>query len=385
MATASQRREREKSKRRKASASDWADKQEQGFEPTAIKLPSGASLFKIKQTGTTRLDVIPFVAGKSNPDADEGFQHFQRTYYAHWVPGLNNRNSAYCCTAETFKGSNKRCPVCDWIARNRQTADQDLLNSIKVKTRMLWNVIDLNEKAKGIQIWDTAYWRSFGEMLKDAIKVSSKYSHFDDPVEGMTVQLSIKENKSGFGKFEIARVDLVPRDDQYDEDIVDKAYCLDECLLMADYDEITAMLDQGPAPERNGKAKPEQARDTRKSRDDENEDDDDDDIDSEIDDEDDEPAPKKKRKAVPIEDEDDDEPTPKKKKKPDPDDDDLDDDDSSPIEEEDDEDDEPTPKRKKVKPDPDDDDDDDSSPIEEEEDDEPAPVKRGRGRPPKER
>ena len=311
------RREKEKQKARRTSAAEWADKQEAGFDPTGIKLPEGVKFFQIKRAGTYRLDFIPYNVGEGNPQADPGFQHPERTYYAHWVPGMDGKSKLYVCSASTFK---KRCAVCDWVMRNRD-ADPKLLEQLKIKLRQLWNVIDLDDPKKEIQVYDAPYWKSFGEMFKDAIRVHKKYNCVFEPEEGMTVQLTTKDNKSGFGKFAIARVDIVPRDEQYDESIIDKAVVLDDCLIEPNYKELMALL-EGTGDEEeattNGKARGKaqdpdedddedddeespQTKGKKKAKAEEEEEDNEEDEDPEMEDEDDEeeekPAAKKKPHA----------------------------------------------------------------------------------------
>ena len=242
-------RERERTKARRVSAAEWADSQESGWEPTSVKLPDGVDRFEIKSTGKHKLDIIPYEAGDNNPDADKGYQICSMTFWTHWVPNLEGKKKPYCCSARCFK---EKCPVCDWVAENRD-ADKELIEDLKPKKRMLWNVVDLLAKTnegkrdRAIKIWETAYFKSFGEQLKDLVQVSDKYADFDDPEKGMTVQLAVRENDSGFGKFKIARVDLLPRDEQYDSGIVDKAHCLDELLVKPDYDEVRALLEGKPS------------------------------------------------------------------------------------------------------------------------------------------
>lgn len=262
-------RDREKTKRRRVSAAEWADKQDAGWDPTSVKLPEKAERFQVKQTGKFKLDHVPYVAGKLNPDADEGFEINSLRFFVHWVPTLDGKNKSYCCAAQVF---NKPCAACDYLKENRD-ADEELKKSLKAKTRMLWNVIDLSDKGK-IKIWETAYWRSYGELLKDAIKDTPEFSNFDDPEKGLTVRVTVKDSTSRFGKFEIARVDLVPREEQYKQSIIDKAYCLDDMLVEPDYDEVKSMLEGKPteADEEDDEEEPEEPSDIEEEDDDEEED-----------------------------------------------------------------------------------------------------------------
>ena len=68
-------RKKKREKRSTASAAKRRSEQHKvGFEPTALSLPDGASLFSLKSEKAVRLDILPYVVGKGNPWADEGEQ-----------------------------------------------------------------------------------------------------------------------------------------------------------------------------------------------------------------------------------------------------------------------------------------------------------------------
>lgn len=224
---------------RKVAARSWADQRDQGIEPTAVKLPEGVSRFNPKNNDTYEIDIIPYVVGKGNPSADEGMQHFERTFFVHWLPSLSGGSRSYCCLAQTFK---KKCPVCDFI----RTANETLAKELKAKVRMLWRVIDRNEPKKGIQVWETPYFKGFGEILKNKLKGSKKgrYDNFDSLVGGMTLEVTIGDGTMGDRSFKtVTNVEIVPRGEDYPEDMIDEPPVLDDCLLEMSYQELKALLE----------------------------------------------------------------------------------------------------------------------------------------------
>lgn len=230
------RREKEKRKVRYTSAREWADKQDSGFEPTSINLPNGTPFFQLKKTGLYKIDILPYLVGKGNPHADEGMYHYERTYYPHRVTLASGKRRQYCCLSETF---GKRCPICDWMKGEGKDSDQETLKSLRPQVRMLWNIIDRNNKEKGVQVYDSAYFKSFGEMLKNKIQAVEEYEDFFKLEGGMTLQLSVNEASFAGQKFnQVTNIEMLKRKEDYPEEILDKTVCLDDCLVKVEYDDL---------------------------------------------------------------------------------------------------------------------------------------------------
>lgn len=238
------RREAEKQKARRADARAWAEKEDRGWEPTAVKLPEGVNFFTLKRAGFYKIDVIPYVVGKGNPFADKGLLHFERSYFVHRGLGLTGKQN-YCCLAECW---GKKCPVCEHLSRHGGEMDPDLVKKQKAQWRHLWNVIDTADPEKGIQVWDTAHWKSFGEMIKAKIKAVDAYADFSELTKaegGMTLQLSVADASFAGQNFkQVTNIEMLPRKKDYDESIIDKAVCLDEALVQLSYDALKTIYFQ---------------------------------------------------------------------------------------------------------------------------------------------
>lgn len=230
------RREKEKQQARKSDARAWADKKDVRFEPTAIRLPDGVSTWKPSKEGIYKIDVIPYIAGKNNPNADAGMEHFERTYHVHRIPAPNGRSLWYCCTSECFS---KGCFVCKWMNQNGGSADPDLLSKLRAQKRLLMNVLDVTtreSKEQGIQILDQAFGTekhpSFGQVLKNKIRSVEEYGDFANLEGGYTLHCTVQEGSWPGGKFmQIVNVEMVRRKHDYPLDILKKAICLDKCLI----------------------------------------------------------------------------------------------------------------------------------------------------------
>src|SRR5258708_36480063 len=88
------------------------------FESTAVRVPSGMKMFRIKAAGVKRVDLVPYTVGKGNPFADPGMSYPERTFYVHQNVGV--KDSSYVCLRETL---GKRCPICDY--RKKLDSEED--------------------------------------------------------------------------------------------------------------------------------------------------------------------------------------------------------------------------------------------------------------------
>lgn len=246
------RREREQRKTRQVNASGWAKKSEERGEATAIKLPPGFEFYKLTP-GTHSLDFMPYLAGKGNPQADEGFPHFEREFTDHRIPTPDGKSAAYLCLWSNFK---KPCPVCKVV--NSNSTDEELKKSMKGKLRHLWLVNDKpGDETNKLKVFPSNHYnrgQGFGEMMVDAINSVSKYSDFSDLEKGMTLQLTVKEQSFGAGlKYNaVTRIDFLPRDYSYPEEMMDNAPCLDSCLVEQSASFLEKLLNQEVADDEPG-------------------------------------------------------------------------------------------------------------------------------------
>lgn len=264
------RKDREKREKRTIrSARDRAEKHVDGFSASSLNLPQGVSLLKLKK-GAMFIDIIPYVVGKGNPFADEGEVHYERTYHVHKNVGPNG--DSYVCLKKT---TGKPCPICEYRAKlaNDPDTDEDTIKEMAPKERQLFNVIDLKDADKGIQLMESSY-HLFGRLIDEAIKEPDEeaeaegWETFHDPENGLSLKLTVVDETFNGRTFQkVSRIDFRPRKKQYEESIIDDAYCLDDILKIKKYDELKKALlqegddepdeDDAPAPKRRLNAKEE--------------------------------------------------------------------------------------------------------------------------------
>lgn len=267
------RKKREKRRERGAAAKRRAEQHESGYEPTAIACPEGTERFKEKITKKPyRLDIIPFRLKENSTYADKGEVYFEKTFWVHW---LGEGQGSYVCLSRQL---GRKCPICDFREKQKRDVDADekLIKDLAPKQRQLWRVIDLQNKDKGIQLWDISF-HNFGKQLDARILNSDEednYREFYELEKGFTLKVGFAEKSFGSGKPypEASSIDFKPRDEDYDEDILEEGPDLDECIIIKDYDELKNIFLQTT-------------------------DDDDDDDDNDDDDDDDNKKPDKKKKS----------------------------------------------------------------------------------------
>jgi hypothetical protein len=251
-------------------------------------------MFEFKKPGTRRIDILPFIAGKGNPFANEGEPYFERTFYTHRSVGVNK--DSYICLAKTFK---KKCPVCEHISSLRAQLAKDssdsqleqLIKDLAPKERQLWAVRDHAAPDEPFVLWEVSNFL-FGKKLDEKVRYADpddNYEFFADPVDGFTLKLGIEEDSFAGTKFcKVVDIEFKRRSEPLDQDLLDSVPCLDDLLLEMPYEKLKAIyLEEEDDAEAEGTTKAGKKTSKGKSKqkpaddDEEDDDEDDDDLDAE--------------------------------------------------------------------------------------------------------
>jgi len=238
---------RASSERRYTDARARAEQQSSRAFSACLRIPEGVSMFKPK-AGTMYIDILPYVVGKGNPYADPGSLHWERTYYAHRSIGGNQ--DTIVCPRMTLR---QPCPICEYRAelmKNGGEENEQLIRDLAPKQRQLFNIIDLKDPDRGVQIWDVSY-HLFGRLLDARIRNSDeeegweRFFHLED---GFSLRVGFTEKTFGsFNYLEAESIDFKPRKQAYGEEILEKVVCLDDVFVHLSYDQIKDMFYQGEA------------------------------------------------------------------------------------------------------------------------------------------
>lgn len=287
-------------------AKNRAETHKTGFENTAFELPEDNKRFELKSDKAVRLDIIPYEVGKGNPYADEGELHYERTYFVHRSIGVDQ--TSYVCLSKTC---GEACPICEFRAKLMKDpdADEDMIKDLAPKERQLFNVINTKEKSKGVQVWDMSF-HLFGKKLDYEIKNSDEddgYESFAELEGGFTLKCGIEESSfSGRSFFEVVSINFKPRFDDYDNDILGETACLDDILIIKEYNELKEIfLQTADIDDDDKKDKKDKKSGSKKKENDDDDNDDDTEEDDDDNDDDSNKDPKwEKGDRVMVEDED---------------------------------------------------------------------------------
>lgn len=202
-------------------------------------LPDGVEFYKPKK-GSKSIDILPYrVSVDNHPEVAEGELWFERTVDVHFNVGPEQK-SRIC--PKTIK---KPCPICDErrdLMKEDSEENEELIKELRPRERVLYNVIDLSDQDKGVQLMDISYF-CFGKQLDEEIREGDDdYADFAELVGGKTLKIRWSEESLGSNKFvKATRIDFKDRKD-YDEDILDEVIDLDKLLVVYDYETLQKEL-----------------------------------------------------------------------------------------------------------------------------------------------
>jgi len=236
---------------------------------------SDISFYKPEE-GRKSIDILPWIVQTNqHPQGIEpGEEDYILDIWVHYRVGVTNKTIV--CPLRNYGNP---CPICDEAntIREDDNADTNILATLYPKRRALYNIIDLNDEDKGVQIFDVSYKLFEKEMLEEAETRDGEIITFADIELGNSVKFRVAKasvvlpGQSKPIKFmEFKSFSFVDRD-PYDEDILDKVYPLDKMLTIHSYDEIKKIFhgieieeEEKTAPEKPKEKSPERAKPTVK-------------------------------------------------------------------------------------------------------------------------
>lgn len=200
-----------------------------GFWPSYLHPIDGVGMFKYKEEKDYDLDFVPFVASDRKLQykrADPGHLYYVVTYDIHSNIGTDEK-SVICL--RTF---GKPCPICkktnQLVSEGQIVQDSDAHTALKPKRRQLFLVVDRDEPTK-LQVYETAYFKSFGVMLKEMLDKDPDnekgWDTFYDPDGGFTVHvITAKDNFKGRDFNKPVKLSFVKRPEGIPADIAALSY-----------------------------------------------------------------------------------------------------------------------------------------------------------------
>ena len=267
----------------KASVMDWKKVDEVNFyQPVA---------------GKNRINIIPYVIkSKNHPLVRRGEMEVGDLDYVMdvWVHrSVGPTEGSILCLKNTF---GKPCPICEQMAMLKKQGKEDEAKDLRASRRVFYNVQDLKEPDK-LKVFETSHYLFEKELIDEARDDDEGgFIDFASLEDGKEIRFRGAETSLGTNKYlEFKSFSFSDRDEEIDEELVEKAISFDDIMNVPTYEEAQKLLfgddDDDDVPSKSSK----------KSYDE--------------DDEDEDEPPKKSKKHVDDEEEEDDEDEPPKKSK----------------------------------------------------------------------
>jgi hypothetical protein len=183
------------------------------------------------------INIIPYLAGKNNPNVKEGNWAYNLDIFVHRKVGVNE--DSFICLSRSF---GRKCPICDEQARLRSLDDYDdkFVKSLNPTRRVVYNIecIDSEkESRKGIQLFDVSHFLFEKELAEIAKKPrGGGFILFSHPDEGKTV--FFRKSGNGPTNTEYKAFKFEDRTEPIPDEILDAALCLDELIHIPSYEEV---------------------------------------------------------------------------------------------------------------------------------------------------
>ena len=216
-----------------------------------LKVPSDVNVFKAEGGTEVVFDIVPYIVTderhidnkKYADDAVVGSPWWKRPLKVHKNVGPDEIK-VVCPT--TF---GKKCPICEYgTKRRKEGADWDELKEIFPQDRSLFAIVPIDTEecevtyeAGEVHLFDFVDYY-FLQTLIEEVSRDVDFEEFPNPYAGFSLQIRFKAEKFGKANYaSVSRIDIVERDEQYDEAFLKTIPQLDDLIKLHTYKELEAM------------------------------------------------------------------------------------------------------------------------------------------------
>lgn len=183
------------------------------------------------------LDIIPYLASENHPNAKAGEVVYILDIWVHYGIGVNE--NAALCMARTY---NKPCPICELAnaLRKRGDVSDEVIKKLAPKRRAIYNIMCYDSQKEidtGVQIWDASHYLTEKNIIPLARNPrGGGFIAFADIDNGMSISFT----REGSGQFNTnyAGYRFVDRDYIIEDDVLQEAVCLEDCIIIPDYEAL---------------------------------------------------------------------------------------------------------------------------------------------------
>lgn len=208
------------------------------FDLSKLDVDSTDLMYKVK-VKKNLVDVIPFeVQENVLPNLPKGKKRHIIDIWVHRGVGPGKRDD-FMCLEYNLK---QRCPICEHKHELEESGeDWEVTKKFRPQRRVMYNIIDLlAEGKKKIQLFEVSHNR-FEKEIQDEAESGDDgelivYFH---PEEGKSISFKGVEKTFNSREYiDIKNISLEDREEQYKESIVEKAFSLDQIIVVPTYQEI---------------------------------------------------------------------------------------------------------------------------------------------------
>ena len=221
---------------KKGLSKDTGDYENKSIFKSGLEL----NFWKVAEGKQHWFDIIPYKAGKNDPDADEGEDTYCFQPYVHKNVGPSERD--VICLAKTY---GKKCAICEYVKELiSKGADEEEYKPLQVQRnpRAIYNVAVLGSKEdikKGVQIFNASHYTIEGPLLELASRPTRPGQEGIDPFvyyaspdkEGKTICFKRKDS------FNFVAHSFENRDYEISKKLLAAAHTLDDLVVIPTYKE----------------------------------------------------------------------------------------------------------------------------------------------------
>lgn len=207
------------------------------------KINGSVNFYKPKE-GFNKIDIVSYkIKGQNHPLVRKqkykvGETDYRLDIYMHRKVGPSE--ASVVCP----KIYGKACPICALSEEARREGKKDEAQALKAKRVVFYNVVDLEDPTKGIQIFQVSHPLFEHELIEEAKNSTEdgSYVDFANEKDGYSIQFRGSKTKAGTYEYlEFKGFKFIKRKDDISK-MVDDAYSLDDLLTLHSNDQIIKLM-----------------------------------------------------------------------------------------------------------------------------------------------
>ena len=229
------------------------------------KVENDIVFFKPKK-GKNSINIIPYII--SSPDhplvKDKTFKIGEQDYLMDlWIHRRVGPTEVDALCLK--KNYGKACPICEEASKYYDKGMKDEGKALAASRRVWYNIIDVNDPDKGLQVFSTSHFLFEHELIEEALNGDNgdEMVDFADISDGKVIEFRGAEkslNKNDYLEYKSFK--FVDREEALDESLMDDAISFDSLMVVPTYEELETVLfgggdEEEAPPARPSKKKPE--------------------------------------------------------------------------------------------------------------------------------